>query len=220
MIPPGGSRSSSTGSPRTAPARAGNRLQTGRNRRLAASVVAPSDNRSVGLERQAEVVTRVDGTDPNLRTKIAAALAAGKQVVVNKNNGGHWVLTRRDHLAEAFADFARFTSSQGASVDKVHAPGDPKLAPIELDPPAQQSFRRLFAPAFIVSALKESNAYCERAYTQTDAATSGSANLFGQQRTRLYALMMNAMHDNEHYGNVVTYLRMNKMVPPSSKPGR
>lgn len=70
-------------------------------------------------------------------------------------NGGHWVLTRRDHLAEAFADFSRFTSTQGASVDKVPAPGDPKLAPIELDPPEQQRFRRLFAPAFTVTALKE-----------------------------------------------------------------
>jgi cytochrome P450 len=70
-------------------------------------------------------------------------------------NGGHWVLTRRDHLAEAFADYGRFTSSQGASVDKVAAPGDPKLAPIELDPPMQQTFRKLFAPAFIAPALKE-----------------------------------------------------------------
>jgi len=70
-------------------------------------------------------------------------------------NGGHWVLTRRDHLLEVFSDPARFTSSQGASVDKVRAPGDPRLAPIELDPPEQQTFRRLFAPAFTVLALKE-----------------------------------------------------------------
>lgn len=70
-------------------------------------------------------------------------------------NGGHWILTRRDYLAEAFADPARFTSSQGASVDKVRKPGEPRLAPIEADPPEQQTFRKLFAPAFIISALKE-----------------------------------------------------------------
>ena len=74
--------------------------------------------------------------------------------------------------------------------------------------------------ASIVAALKESNAYCERAYAQTDAATSGMVDVFGQQRTKLYTLLMNATHDNEHYGNVVTYLRINKMVPPSSKPRR
>jgi hypothetical protein len=41
--------------------------------------------------------------------------------------------------------------------------------------------------------------------------------MFGQERTRLYALMVNATHDAEHYGNLITYLRMNGMVPPSSK---
>ena len=71
------------------------------------------------------------------------------------HNGGHWVLTRRDQLAEAFADYGSFTSSQGASVDKVFRPDEPRLAPIEVDPPTQQAFRRLFAPAFVATALKE-----------------------------------------------------------------
>jgi hypothetical protein len=30
--------------------------------------------------------------------------------------------------------------------------------------------------------------------------------------------MSNAAHDDEHYGNIVTYLRMNGIVPPSSRP--
>jgi len=70
-------------------------------------------------------------------------------------NGGHWVLTRRDHLAEAFADYGRFTSSQGASVDKVMDRNAPRLAPIEADPPSQQVYRKLFSSAFTVLALKE-----------------------------------------------------------------
>lgn len=69
----------------------------------------------------------------------------------------------------------------------------------------------------IVAALKASNDYCARAYSQSDAAVTGSVNMFGQQRTRLYALLMNTTHDNEHYGNVVTYMRINHMVPPSSR---
>ena len=71
--------------------------------------------------------------------------------------------------------------------------------------------------AAIVAALKASNDYCQRAYAQTDAAAAGAAEIFGQHRTRLYALLMNTTHDNEHYGNVVTYMRMNHMVPPSSR---
>ena len=89
------------------------------------------------------------------------------------------------------------------------------------NPPAENAVeQQAKTKAAIVAALKESNSYCERAYAQSDAAVSGSANMFGQQRTRLYALLMNATHDNEHYGNVVTYMRINKMVPQSSKPRR
>ena len=70
----------------------------------------------------------------------------------------------------------------------------------------------------LIEALKLSNRNCERAYNQTDAAAGGQVDVFGEQRSRLYALMMNVMHDGEHYGNLITYLRMNGMVPPSSRP--
>ena len=71
--------------------------------------------------------------------------------------------------------------------------------------------------AAIVAALKESNTYCERAYSQSDEAVKAKVDIFGQQQTRYYALIMNATHDGEHYGNIVTYMRMNKLVPPSSR---
>src|SRR5215212_4802779 len=72
--------------------------------------------------------------------------------------------------------------------------------------------------AAIVAALKESNTYCERAYTQADSKLTGQVDVFGQQHPKFYALILNASHDGEHYGNVVTYMRMNKLVPPSSRP--
>ena len=74
--------------------------------------------------------------------------------------------------------------------------------------------------ASLIEALKQSNANCDRAYGQTDAASMGQVDVFGEQHSRLYALMMNATHDGEHYGNLITYLRLNGMVPPSSKPAR
>ena len=43
-------------------------------------------------------------------------------------------------------------------------------------------------------------------------------DVFGQQHSRFYTLIANASHDGEHYGNIVTYMRLNKMVPPSSRP--
>jgi uncharacterized damage-inducible protein DinB len=69
----------------------------------------------------------------------------------------------------------------------------------------------------LVAALKASTQYCARAYAQTDKAAQQKVKLFGQERTRLFALGVNATHDAEHYGNLVTYLRMNKIVPPSSR---
>ena len=72
--------------------------------------------------------------------------------------------------------------------------------------------------AELVQALRESTEYCARAYAQTDAATLGTADLFGQQMPKLMVLNMNAAHNGEHYGNLVTYLRIKGMVPPSSQP--
>lgn len=77
--------------------------------------------------------------------------------------------------------------------------------------------KKLTSKADLVAAMRASNDYCTRAYQQTDAASAGKVKLFGQEQTRLYALMINATHDAEHYGNIVTYMRMNGMVPPSSK---
>jgi uncharacterized damage-inducible protein DinB len=71
--------------------------------------------------------------------------------------------------------------------------------------------------ADLVSALRESTKYCDRAYGQTDRAAQQSIKLFGEQRTRLFALGLNAAHNAEHYGNLVTYLRLNGIVPPSSR---
>jgi hypothetical protein len=40
-----------------------------------------------------------------------------------------------------------------------------------------------------------------------------------QQRVlRISQLMLNVFHNNEHYGNIVTYLRIKSIVPPSSEP--
>ena len=72
----------------------------------------------------------------------------------------------------------------------------------------------------LIAALKKSNEDCARAYAQDDASAGAMVDVFGTQHTRLYALIENAAHDSEHYGNLVTYLRMNGMVPPSSQPAR
>lgn len=73
------------------------------------------------------------------------------------------------------------------------------------------------AKADLVAALKASTAYCAKAYDQSDAELQAPAELFGQNRTRFYAVTLNATHNGEHYGNLITYLRMQGIVPPSSR---
>lgn len=73
-------------------------------------------------------------------------------------NGGHWILKRREHIMEAFADHDRFTSRNGVSVDSRNQANNglrPRLTPIEEDPPRQQTYRKLFASAFTALGVKE-----------------------------------------------------------------
>jgi uncharacterized damage-inducible protein DinB len=72
----------------------------------------------------------------------------------------------------------------------------------------------------VMDAMKKSTAYCERAYAQNPTLLAQSTKLFGDTMTKFAALSLNAVHNGEHYGNLVTYLRMKGMVPPSSQPSR
>lgn len=70
----------------------------------------------------------------------------------------------------------------------------------------------------LLEALTQSTAYCQKAYGQSDAAVQAATKVFDSPASRLSALMLNTTHDYEHYGNVITYMRMLGMVPPSSRP--
>lgn len=73
--------------------------------------------------------------------------------------------------------------------------------------------------AQLTAVLKESTAYCAKAYAISDAAAHGTITMFGGTHDKLWALMVNTTHDAEQYGNLLPYLRMNGLIPPSSKPG-
>lgn len=73
--------------------------------------------------------------------------------------------------------------------------------------------------ADLIAALKDAFAYCDKAYDgMTDASGAQIAKLFGTEMPRLSVLTVNNMHNSEHYGNIVTYLRLKGIVPPSSEP--
>ncbi len=78
---------------------------------------------------------------------------------------------------------------------------------------------RLSAKADLVAALRGAFAYCDAVYdAMTDA--SGLQPVAGRNRTRFGMLNWNLWHTWEHYGNMVVYLRIKGLVPPSSEPMR
>ncbi|HEX4165225.1 MAG TPA: DinB family protein [Bryobacteraceae bacterium] len=72
--------------------------------------------------------------------------------------------------------------------------------------------------ADLVSALKEAVAYCNQTYAgMTDARGAQMVKMMNFNMARLAALSLNTAHTDEHYGNMVTYLRLKGIVPPSSE---
>jgi len=73
--------------------------------------------------------------------------------------------------------------------------------------------------AELIQALKDAFAYSEKVYNGlTDAQAAQMVTFFGRQGAKITVLAMNYGHNTEHYGNLVTYLRMKGLVPPSSEP--
>jgi len=78
------------------------------------------------------------------------------------------------------------------------------------------------AKADLVQALKDAVAYCNnKAYAgMTDAKAAEMTKMMGRDSPRLTVLSLNTAHSDEHYGNMVTYLRLKGIVPPTSEPAR
>lgn len=72
--------------------------------------------------------------------------------------------------------------------------------------------------AQIVPALKAAFAYCDKAYEQmTDAEGAKTIKFFNREMAKATVLGFNSFHTMEHYGNLVTYMRIKGIVPPSSE---
>lgn len=132
-----------------------------------------------------------------------------------------YITTAAEELTPAQYDYRPTAKVRSFGQQVAHVAGAQNLicaAALGDAPRAEDEFEKPGATkAQLVAALKASTEYCAKAYGQTDAAAQQRTTLFGQDRTRLYALMLNATHNGEHYGNIITYMRMLDLVPPSSR---
>src|SRR6185503_4160024 len=79
---------------------------------------------------------------------------------------------------------------------------------------------KMTSKAELQKALAAGFAACDHAFAMVNAKNaSESVTLFGAKHSRVGALAFNNAHLYEHYGNLVTYMRINGMVPPSSAGG-
>jgi uncharacterized damage-inducible protein DinB len=91
----------------------------------------------------------------------------------------------------------------------------------EANPKEKVDFEKTTAKADLVKAINDSIAYCDAAYTAAkDEAKTITQFSATRRGTPFSTLLLNVTHDNEHYGNLITYLRMKGIVPPSSTPTR
>lgn len=87
--------------------------------------------------------------------------------------------------------------------------------------PATSDAEKLTSKAELQKVLAASFAFCDAAWTAATAAPRATTpvDLFGMKFTGASAMSFNSAHDWEHYGNIVTYMRLKGMVPPSSQGG-
>jgi uncharacterized damage-inducible protein DinB len=93
----------------------------------------------------------------------------------------------------------------------------------EKNPNQGNDFEKLTTKADLVKALNDALTYCDGVYASLTDASAMEAITVGPpnrqaQVPRVTRLVLNFAHNNEHYGNLVTYMRIKSIVPPSSEP--
>ena len=85
--------------------------------------------------------------------------------------------------------------------------------------PAQSGIEKsMTTKAALSKALADSSAYCHKVIDGlSDQKGMEIVKFFTGDTPRLLVLSFNISHSYEHYGNLVTYMRLNKIVPPSSE---
>lgn len=85
-------------------------------------------------------------------------------------------------------------------------------------PPQQGIEKSATTKAALAKALNESNAYCDKVIASLDDKKGMEVvKFFTGPTTRLGVIAFNTAHSYEHYGNLVTYMRLKGIVPPSSE---
>jgi uncharacterized damage-inducible protein DinB len=94
-------------------------------------------------------------------------------------------------------------------------------------PPTATNHEQLTDKVALVKALNDSLAYCDAVYAETTdenfnraVQVQAGGGMAQSNTVRGAILMFNTTHNNEHYGNIVVYMRLKGHVPPSTAGAR
>lgn len=86
-------------------------------------------------------------------------------------------------------------------------------------PPRSGIEKAVTAKPALIAALKEGVSYCNTVFDgMTDQKGTETVPFYFGPTPRLSVLYFAVTHTYEHYGNLVTYMRLKNIVPPSSEP--
>ena len=92
------------------------------------------------------------------------------------------------------------------------------IAKVEANPNKDDFEKTATTRSAVIKALADSFAYCDTVYsTLTDAKALELIKAGQNEVPRVSRLISNIAHNNEHYGNLVTMMRLKGMVPPSTE---
>ena len=94
------------------------------------------------------------------------------------------------------------------------------VAPIETKSAVKSAaVKAVTAKPALIAALKEGVSYCNTVFDgMTDQKGTETVPFYFGPTPRLSVLYFSVTHTYEHYGNLVTYMRLKNIVPPSSEP--
>ena len=94
------------------------------------------------------------------------------------------------------------------------------VAPTGAKSPLAGDAEKLATKAELTKALADVFAACDQAWAGvTPSWNTEMVDFFGKSQTKMAVIAFNTSHAFEHYGNLVTYLRLKNLVPPSTQGG-
>ena len=183
---------------------------------LFAAVSLPAQNASQPRpsETSPTVAAVVDKEISNLESLLVSAAEAMPEEKFNSSPENLKLEGAEFKGVRTFADQIKHVAADNFAI---WAPLTGKPEPAGVNSPSGPA--EMKSRAEIIRFLKDSFAFAHKAAAgMTPENTTDVVEFRGNKVTRLYLMILAFSHANDHYGQLVEYLRISGIVPPGSRP--